>query len=1509
MTRQIIHCPHCDQSLTQVGQFWVCPRHGQVSLEKPFAPLRIFLSYGHDTNEELVVRIKADLEKRGNDVWFDKSEIKFGDDWRRSITEGIIGCHKFISFLSKHSTRDPGVCVEEIGIALGIKEGNIHTVLVESEREVKPPPGIGATQWLDMHDWKERRADGEAAWENWYREKFAELVRVVESDESRRFSGEIETLRNHLKPIKSDSRIYELLKKELTGRQWLFEAVEKWRSSDRASRVFWLVGAPGVGKSAVAANLATRGREVVAVEFCNWQQPGHKRPEQIVRTLAFQIASRLPDYRKLLLTLPDIASLDRKNSAELFDYLLADPLHHAIDGGREHHLIVIDALDEAGEAGRNPLVEMLAHHAPRLPDWIGLVVTSRPESNVIAPLQALNPFPFETSAEKNLADIRDYLRRELASKLQGRADADRLVEQILEKSEGVFLYVERFCDDIRLGHLSLDRPEQFPRGLGGVFFQYFKRQFPDLEHYEKTIAPALGAVLASREPLPVRMPQKMFGWHDTQLRKWLRTLGSIFPVTKDAGREVITPYHKSLADWMADASKAGPYFVSIAEGHQLLADELLRERRGGGESQSCLRNLPYHLVGAGRRKDAQVLLGDSAWIEKKLFALGVESVLSDVDLIAGDAAEQEDWPTGLGAAVAGALIVERAFQVPPKELIPIYARAGAGRHAVEMAQYIEDGYSRAYLLTEIADAAEASDPELARRIRRQLWSSCKCKSNTDHVIVCRLAYADPHELASFLPQCGADLHRAIVSCLLKNENTVHRLVDLPASDIASICARLVSASGSLTEHEALFIAGFDPDLQRADTRVELQAARLLLESRKLAAQQSPEQAEAIARALASVKLWPSSYIQLVVRALLRISTADTLTGARQRPDPEQRIRLLIEISLGLVNRKNYDEALAAIMEAVRVDEEEECHYFRAGGYESEVEWIAVRVVRGIAGTDPQRALALAGEGTLQRLTRTSLREVVLWELPSYEQVKETARSINLPEWRYAYTLRAAHDLAGAYTAWKEKGGDADELRTMLEHARPDEGTLILRLLRDELLPRIRPAQQPADTTALQVEVARAVASVDRLAARRMLGAITVGGMGYESRSDLVGLLPALALAGDPERALILTYQLDKDSAGYGAIAISELARLSASGLIRFKNDRKLRFEFRSALDNIGGSHLGERALSTIFARPWAWVGARVAGSIGRRLTSRPLEWQAKHTMAVVAGKASAFWPEIREELNRNWTKPEERELALCEASQWLPVDEWPMVEAIQNPALAAIAWGRMARRTPSATERDEWNRRLLQACESWPGSEDGEALDILWVFADEMGTESDPCRRLAGRILDQCHVKDQFWCAPSLLAVAGTGIFDEEQRKRVTYLASGWQDWLHTFKFSTGMPLSEAHRLAAKHLTQLADAWWPTDLTRARECIELAVGHAREMATGPRRTDVQTQCLRSWANYGEAGDWKRALAHWRWGAAFLDGADAFVASWAACGDTGYPESQKAAIEWGQRLAEALLKLR
>lgn len=67
--------------------------------EKEFNKLRIFLSFGQGHNEELVGLIKTDLEKRGHDVWFDKNEIKFGDEWIRSSIKLILAINMVIKNL------------------------------------------------------------------------------------------------------------------------------------------------------------------------------------------------------------------------------------------------------------------------------------------------------------------------------------------------------------------------------------------------------------------------------------------------------------------------------------------------------------------------------------------------------------------------------------------------------------------------------------------------------------------------------------------------------------------------------------------------------------------------------------------------------------------------------------------------------------------------------------------------------------------------------------------------------------------------------------------------------------------------------------------------------------------------------------------------------------------------------------------------------------------------------------------------------------------------------------------------------------------------------------------------------------------------------------------------------------------------------------------------------------------------------------------------------------------
>ena len=97
--------------------------------DKTKNPKRIFFSYGHDGNRELVDRFKVDLEKRGHTVWIDYKDIGAWDDWKSRITQGIHDSQMAIAFLSMHSTRDPGVCRNEMAMALN-HFGTLYPILL-----------------------------------------------------------------------------------------------------------------------------------------------------------------------------------------------------------------------------------------------------------------------------------------------------------------------------------------------------------------------------------------------------------------------------------------------------------------------------------------------------------------------------------------------------------------------------------------------------------------------------------------------------------------------------------------------------------------------------------------------------------------------------------------------------------------------------------------------------------------------------------------------------------------------------------------------------------------------------------------------------------------------------------------------------------------------------------------------------------------------------------------------------------------------------------------------------------------------------------------------------------------------------------------------------------------------------------------------------------------------------------------------------------------------------------
>jgi hypothetical protein len=345
-------------------------------MNSPVTPVKVFFSYPHDSNIALVERLKADLEARGHEVWFDRSEIKAGDDWRARITRRIQEAQRGVAFLSKHSTRDPGVCLNEIAIGLDEKGGDNFwvSVLVEPFDQVQPPVTVTAITWLqclELENWQQGlRQPG------WYEAKFEQLAGIIEHPTDASRDSELERLRRCLRPIGFRHELSQHVP-GFTGRQWVFERIDQWLDGDRNSRVFRIEGGPGTGKTALALNLTHRARSrVIAVHLCRCNQSDTHSAAYMVMNLAYQLATRLPDYRARLLRRPMLADLERGGLAgirgdaagSLWREFIVGPLAGQMP--RQRLAIVVDALDEATEEDWNEIVSLLAKDLDRFPDCV-----------------------------------------------------------------------------------------------------------------------------------------------------------------------------------------------------------------------------------------------------------------------------------------------------------------------------------------------------------------------------------------------------------------------------------------------------------------------------------------------------------------------------------------------------------------------------------------------------------------------------------------------------------------------------------------------------------------------------------------------------------------------------------------------------------------------------------------------------------------------------------------------------------------------------------------------------------------------------------------------------------------------------------------------------------------------------------------------------------------------------------------------------------------------------------
>lgn len=560
--RQIYVCEDCDKTFSEKQNFNDEIQNGKKCLN-------LFFSYGHDKNRFIVERIKKDLEKRGHHVWLDTSEIKAGDYWREDILKGILNASSVVAFLSEYSTRNPGVCLDELKIAVCVKGAEVKTVLLEPENKTKPPATISDIQWLDMSEWPEVKESQTNNFEKWYNTKFYELCNILESKELMDLNGEINSLKNRLNPFLNSDKEYRLLSNNYCGRKWLEDAIEKWITVGNTKALI-LYGSPGSGKSSFSANYSHYNVRVLGCFFCEWNREYSINPNRLISTMAFRLAAKLPDYRSLLLRqLEADVSLDKMNSEMLFDFMLIAPISNLVDGQRETGIIIVDGLDEAEKNGDNPVAEVFSKCVENLPRWLRFVFTSRPERNVKKYFQYCDSLNIITDMPVEYDDIKSYIVYSLKEELNLIPNKLEIINKVSKLCDGIFLYAELLVSEIKNGSINISEVSAFPKGLNAFYQLSIRRKFPTHESFLQIRD--LLEFLSISDTIPENLISGACGYNSYALISRLDKLGAWVNRYNEINYTLLSFSHKSLKDWFTNIELSGELFIDCKLGALKLA--------------------------------------------------------------------------------------------------------------------------------------------------------------------------------------------------------------------------------------------------------------------------------------------------------------------------------------------------------------------------------------------------------------------------------------------------------------------------------------------------------------------------------------------------------------------------------------------------------------------------------------------------------------------------------------------------------------------------------------------------------------------------------------------------------------------------------------------------------------------------------------------------------------------------------------------------------------------------
>ena len=396
--------------------------------------------------------------------------------------------------------------------------------------------------------------------------------------------------------------------------------LEAWAADDLSSKVYWLVGKAGTGKSTILHTLCEvlDGKNMLGGSFfCSRGSENARNARLIIPTIAHSLASTSPCIKseivKAIENNPKLAEPTSINLVHQFNKLIHGPIQMLVRNAvKTYKIIVIDAVDECTDLNLvSSLIQFVLESSSAIP--LKVFIASRDEPLIrraFTSLPRLRSTFYLHEVDKDVAkgDIRMYLETSLA---EIKADHGHTLDTWPPQSEISALldrYGTLFIDAATaIRYISQGGP-LYESCLSTMANQDIKlgSKLPTLtiDGLNEDILDQACELKEESEVIPLRQPMSMIAFLENPLptqaisslpeidaHLCLSLLTSVIHVSTDE-EAAVTPFHTLFPNFTTNPTCCShkhdpPFYVLVAsKGHEMLALKCL-------EQMSC--SLKYNI--------------------------------------------------------------------------------------------------------------------------------------------------------------------------------------------------------------------------------------------------------------------------------------------------------------------------------------------------------------------------------------------------------------------------------------------------------------------------------------------------------------------------------------------------------------------------------------------------------------------------------------------------------------------------------------------------------------------------------------------------------------------------------------------------------------------------------------------------------------------------------------------------------------------------------------------------